>query len=143
MERTKVQEAQLKDLKATQDGHKKKWEQKRKDAPKVLFSLHQLLSVEARIAWDKIVSHGEWANLKGKTQNMTQEKTKLSFNDCIKFHLMTIFSKDAVEQQKFYISNCMKKLTRVTVRAFFMRVEQLNSYVALLRVSSTACEQLL
>ena len=125
----KAQEAQLKELKATWDGHNKtneEWEQKRKE----------VFTVEARIAWDKIVfcqiGVTPWTNLKGKTQNMTQEKTKASFDDCTKFHLMTVFSEDAAEQQKFYISNCLKKPTRVMVRAFFTHVEQLNSYVALL-----------
>ena len=97
----------------------------RKDAVKGFFSLYaNLLSVEACITWDKIDSHQigvtPWTNLKGKTQNTTQEKMKSSFNDCTKFHLMTVFSEDAGEQQKFYISNCLKKPTRVTVRAFFM-----------------------
>jgi len=139
-ERTTVIETQIKEHRATRDGHKKtndEWEQKRKNAAEGFFSLYaNLLSVEARIAWDKIVSRQigvtPWTNLKGKTQNTIQEKTKASFDDCTKFHLMTVFSEDAAEQQKFYISNCLKKPTRVTVRAFFTRVEQLNSYVALL-----------
>ncbi len=37
-----------------------------------------------------------------------------------------------LEQQKFYISNVLKKPQRVTVRAFFTRVEQLNSFIGLL-----------
>ena len=133
-------EAQLNELKTTREGHRKankEWKQKRKDAAKGSFSLYgNLLSAEACIAWDKIVSHQigvtPWTNLKGKTQNTIQERTKSSFHDCTKFHLMTIFSEDAAEQQKFYISNCLKKPMRVTVRAFFTNVEQLNSYVALL-----------
>jgi hypothetical protein len=117
---------------------------KRKDAAKGFFSLYaNLLSVEARIAWDKIVSHQigvtPWTNFKGKTQNTIQEKMKMSFNDCTKFHLMTVFSEDAVEQPKFYISNCLKRPTRVTVCAFFTCVEQLNSYVVLFREPNLCC----
>jgi hypothetical protein len=52
--------------------------------------------------------------------------------DCTKHHLLTVFQEDAAEKQKFYISNLLKKPQRVTVRAFFTRVEQLNSFVSLL-----------
>ncbi len=52
--------------------------------------------------------------------------------DCTKHHLLTVFNFDTVEQQKFYISNLLKKPQRVSVRAFFTRVEQLNAYVVLL-----------
>ncbi len=53
--------------------------------------------------------------------------------DCTKHHLLTVFNFDTVEQQKFYISNhLLKNPQRVSVCAFFTRVEQLNAYVALL-----------
>jgi len=56
----------------------------------------------------------------------------MSFDDCVTHHLLTVFSIDAADRQKFYISNHLKKPQRVTVRAFFTRVEQLNSYIKLL-----------
>ena len=46
--------------------------------------------------------------------------------------MLTVFNYIAMEQQKFYISNVLKKPHRVTVRAFFIRVEQLNSFIGLL-----------
>jgi hypothetical protein len=53
-----------------------------------------------------------------------------SFQDCITFHLLDMFPGDAAEQQRFYISNVLKKPQRVPVRYFFQRVEQLNSYLS-------------
>ncbi len=92
--------------------------------------------VEARVAWDKIVSHqigtAPWTDLKGHEHSEERTKTYKSFVDCTKHHLLTVFNFDAAEQQKFYISNLLKKPQRVTVRAFFTRIEQLNAYVALL-----------
>ena len=71
-------------------------------------------------------------DLKGCTQTKERSKTKKSFNDCVKHHLLTVFADDAAEKQKFYISNVLKKLCQVMVRAYFTCMEQLNSYVALL-----------
>ena len=50
--------------------------------------------------------------LKRENQTKEREKTKKSFNDCIKHHLLTVFSDDAAEKQKFYISNVLKKLNQ-------------------------------
>ena len=95
-----------------------------------------LLSVEAHIHWDNIVDHqigvSPSTDLKGRKQRSVCTKTYKSFLDCTKHHLLTVFQEDAAEQQKFYISNVLKKPQRVTVRAFFTRVEQLNSFVSLL-----------
>ena len=38
-------------------------------------------------------------DLKGKTHMKEREKTKRSFDDCVKHHLLTIFSDDAAEKQ--------------------------------------------
>ncbi len=52
-----------------------------------------------------------------------------SFNDCIIFHLLTVFPNNAAEQEKYYLSNVLKKLQWVGVRQFIQNVEQLNAYV--------------
>jgi hypothetical protein len=102
--------------------------------PTTLYA--NLLSVEARIAWDNILERqigtAPWTDLKGKKRTTAQSKTKMSFDDCITHHLLTVFTIDSAERQKFYISNFLKKPQRVMVRAFFTRVEQLNSYIKLL-----------
>ena len=55
-----------------------------------------------------------------------------SFLDCTKHHVLTMFLMDAAEVERYYISTVIKKPSRVTVRTFFTRVEQLNSYIELL-----------
>jgi hypothetical protein len=50
------------------------------------------------------------------------------FNDCIMFHLLTVFPINAAEQEKYYI--LLKKPQCVNVHQFIRRVEQLNAYIA-------------
>jgi hypothetical protein len=45
-------------------------------------------------------------------------------------HPLTVFPNYAAEQEKYYLSNMLKKPQRVGVRQFVQRVEQLNTYVA-------------
>jgi hypothetical protein len=52
------------------------------------------------------------------------------FNNCVMFHLLTVFPINAAEQEKYYISNVLKKPQRINVRQFVQRVEQLNAYIA-------------
>ena len=99
------------------------------------FSLYaNLLSEDARFRWDKIVASqvgaAPWTNLQGNEHEKEREKSMESFQDCITFHLLDMFPGDAAEQQRFYISNVLKKPQRVPVRYFFQRVEQLNSYLS-------------
>jgi hypothetical protein len=46
------------------------------------------------------------------------------------FHLLTAFPITAAEQEKYYISNVLKKPQRINVRQFVRRIEQLNAYIA-------------
>jgi hypothetical protein len=46
------------------------------------------------------------------------------------FHLLTVFPINAAEQEKYYISNVLKKPQRINVCQFIHRVEQLNAYIA-------------
>ncbi len=52
-----------------------------------------------------------------------------SFNDCVMFHLPTVFPNNAAEQEKYYLSNVLKKPQRVGVCHFVQRIEQLKAYV--------------
>ena len=94
------------------------------------------MSVEQRISWEKIVEQhidkSPWTDLKGKKRIKVLGKSEKAFRLCVTRHLLTVFEEDAAERQKYYISNIIKKPQRVTVRAFFTRVEQLNSYIKLL-----------
>ncbi len=56
--------------------------------------------------------------------------SRQSFHDCVMFHLLTTFPINAAEQEKYYITNVLKKLQRINVRQFVCQVEQLNAYIA-------------
>ncbi len=55
-----------------------------------------------------------------------------SFKDCVTFHLLTMFPNNAAEQERYYITNVLKKPHRVSIRqfVFVQHVEQLNSYIS-------------
>ncbi len=46
------------------------------------------------------------------------------------FHLLTVFSNNAAEQEKYYLLNVLKKPQHVGMHQFMQCVEQLNVYVA-------------
>jgi hypothetical protein len=138
--REKLPDDIVKGFRADIETHKKEAEEaeeRRAQAAEGFFSTYaNLLSVEARIAWENILERqigtAPWTDLKGKKHKEEQKRTKMSFDDCVTHHLLTVFPYDAAERQKYYISNFLKKPQRVSVRAFFTRVGQLNSYIKLL-----------
>jgi hypothetical protein len=46
------------------------------------------------------------------------------------FHLLTVFPINAAEQEKYYVTNVLKKPQHVNVCQFVRRVEQLNACIA-------------
>ncbi len=52
------------------------------------------------------------------------------FHNCVMFHLLTTLPINAAEQEKYYITNVLKKPQRINVRQFVRQVEQLNAYIA-------------
>ena len=70
-----------------------------------------LLSEDMRFPWDKIIKDqvgtASRTNLKGIEQTVVREKLRESFDDCMTFHVLTVFASDAAEQQCFYISNVL------------------------------------
>ena len=70
-----------------------------------------------------------WEDLRGEVHDKKAGKTWTSFLEYITFHLQSVFRLDAAEAVKFYIMNTLKKPNRVPIRQFFVRVEQLNSYL--------------
>jgi hypothetical protein len=52
-----------------------------------------------------------------------------SFGNCIMFHLLTVFPNNAAEQEKYYLSNVLKKPQRVGVCHSVQCIEQLSAYV--------------
>ena len=100
-----------------------------------MFQLYaNLLSVDARYAWNKIVQEqteaDPYQDLQGLTRKGPRGMSRMSFEDCVMFHLLTVFPNNAAEQERYYITNVLKKPQRVSIRQFVQRVEQLNSYIA-------------
>jgi hypothetical protein len=46
------------------------------------------------------------------------------------FHLLTVIPNNAAEQEKYYLSNVLKKPQRVGIYQFVQRLGQLNAYIA-------------
>ena len=45
------------------------------------------------------------------------------------FYLLTVFPNSATEQERYYITNMLKKLQCISILQFVQCVEQLNSYI--------------
>jgi hypothetical protein len=45
------------------------------------------------------------------------------FDDCVMFHLLTVFPNNAAEQEKYYLSNMLKKPQRVGIHQFEQHIE--------------------
>ncbi len=93
---------------------KKKAIEAKATAAEGFFSLYaNFLSEDARFRWDKIVSSqvgtAPWTVLQGNEHKKERKKSMESFQDCIPFHLLDMFPSNAAEQQRFYISNVLKK----------------------------------
>jgi hypothetical protein len=93
-----------------------------------------LLSLDAKYAWNKIVRKqteaDPYKDLKGVSRKAPRGLLHESFDECVMFHLLTVFPNKAAEQEKYYLSNVLKKPQRVGIHQFVQRVEQLNAYVA-------------
>ena len=82
-----------------------------------------LLGKNARFCWDKIVSSqvgaAPWTDLQGNKHKKEHGKSMKSFQDCITFHLLDMSPGNAAKQQRFFISNVLKKPQRVPVRSHY------------------------
>jgi hypothetical protein len=101
---------------------------------KMLMFYSNLLSPESKYAWNKIVGEqtesDPFVKLQGDSLESPRGISCKSFNDCVMFHLLTAFPINAAEQEKYYISNVLKKPQLINVRQFVCRLEQLNAYIA-------------
>ncbi len=104
-------------------------------AANLMFTFYSnLLSPKSKYAWNKIVieqTEGDpYVNLQGDALEGPMGMSCKSLNNCIVFHLLTVFPINAAEQEKYYILNILKKPQRVNVHQFVCCVEQLNAYIA-------------
>ncbi len=99
-----------------------------------MFAFYSNLLSPESYAWNKIVSEqtesNPFVNLQGVSLEGPRGMSRKSVNDCIMFHLLTPFPINAAEQEKYYVTNVLKKPQRLKVRQFVRHVEQLNAYIA-------------
>ncbi len=92
-----------------------------------------MLSADAKYAWNKIVKEQTETDLFKDLQGVSRKGTRgllwESFNNCVMFHLLTVFLNNAAEQKKYYLSSVLKKPQRVGIHPIVQHVEQLNAYV--------------
>jgi hypothetical protein len=107
--------------------------QKEATATKMFQFYANLLSLNAKYTWNKIVREQMEADLykdlKGMSRKGPMGLLQESFNGCVMFHLLTVFPINAAEQEKYYLSNILKKPQWVGIRQFIQCVEQLNAYI--------------
>jgi len=101
---------------------------------KAFFSLYEtLLGETSRVKWARIVENQvgvvPWTDLQGNVHDVKRKYSAQSFMDCVKFHLLSVFSYDAAEHQRYYISHYLKKPRKIPLRNFSDRIEMLNSYI--------------
>jgi hypothetical protein len=81
-----------------------------------------LRSVEAKYAWNKIIEEqmggDPYVDLQGVLQKGSRGMSHQSFDNCVLFHLLTMFLINAAEKEKYYITNALKKPQRVNVCQF-------------------------
>ncbi len=108
--------------------------QKDAAATKMFQFYANLLSSNVKYAWNKIVREqtdmDPYKDLKGVSRKGPRGLSRESFDNYVMFHLLTVFPNNAAEQEKYYLSNVLKKPQWVGIRQFIQRVEQLNAYVA-------------
>jgi hypothetical protein len=88
-------------------------------ASKMFTFYLNLLSQESKYLWNKIVGKqmesDPHVNLQGDALEGPRGMSCELFNNCIMFHLLTVFPITAAEQEKYYISNVLRKPQRINV----------------------------
>jgi hypothetical protein len=93
-------------------------------ASKMFMFYSNLLSPESKYAWNKIISEqtegDPYINLQGDTLEGPREMSCKLFNDCIMFHLLTVFPINAAEQEKYYISMYLRSPSASTYASLYI-----------------------
>ncbi len=101
-----------------------------------MFAMYaNLLSIEAKYAWKKIVeeqTEGDpYVDLQGILQKGPRGVSHQIVDNGMMFHLLTVFPINAAEQEKYYIANVLKKPQRVNVRQFVILSKKMASLFSL------------
>jgi hypothetical protein len=109
---------------------------KTESTAKEMFQFYaNLLSLDAKHGWNKIVKEQTETDPYKDSQEVSRKGPRGllrdSFDNCVMFHFLTVFPNKAAEQEKYYLSNVLKKPQRVGLHQFVQHVEQLdNAHVA-------------
>jgi hypothetical protein len=83
-----------------------------------------LRSLESKYMWNKIVSKqiesNPYVNLQGVSLEGPRGMPCKSFNDCVMFYLLTAFPINAAEQEKYYVTNVLKKPSALTYVSLYV-----------------------
>ncbi len=103
-------------------------------ASKMFAFYSNLLSIESKYTWNKIIieqtESNPYVDLQGVSHKGPRGMTRESFDNSVVFHLLTVFPINMAEQEKYYITDVLKKPQRINVRQFVCQVGQLNAYIA-------------
>jgi hypothetical protein len=85
-----------------------------------------LLSVDSKYAWNKIIQEQTQSNPSTDLQGISKKGPRgllyKSFDDCVMFHLFTMFPNNTAEQERYYLTNVLKKPQRISVHQFVQHV---------------------
>ncbi len=128
-----LQAEYVSDIKQAQDAAEKA-KAKAEQAGLDMFQLYaNLLSINTKYMWNNIVQEqmasDPYTDLQGCSKKGSRGLSCKSCDDCMIFHLLTMFPNNAAEQEWCYITSMLKKPQRVSVCQFVQHVEQLNSYI--------------
>jgi hypothetical protein len=94
----------------------------------------QLLADDPQDQWGRIVREvhetDPWTTLDETKNRGLRMKTSELLQDCIKFHKRTVFSVDAVEQQKSYMMGSLKKPHHKTIKKHVSHCKTMNGYIS-------------
>jgi hypothetical protein len=83
--------------------------------------------------WDKIVhemhTKDPWIVVNGSSNKGPHTHSWPSFLDCIKLHKLTVFPVDTAENQRYYMTQTVKKPQRAMVRQYMACMGILNNYL--------------
>jgi hypothetical protein len=88
-----------------------------------MFQLYtNLLSVDAKYAWNKIVQEqtasDPYTDLKGCTKKGPRGCFSKLSDDCVMSHLLAMFANNVAKQELYYITNMLKKPQCISIHQF-------------------------
>ncbi len=86
-------------------------------APKIFQLYVNLLSLDAKYLWNKVVREQTEADpfkdLQGMSGKGPRRLTRESFDECVMFHHLTVFPNNAAEQEKYTFPMCSRSPRRL------------------------------